>query len=363
MLGTLSDAITALTGTISGLLTPPADPSMTPDVIITASKAQLSGIGGFVGLNEVPRAELHARLLNAVIVLRVRAPNAADLLAAEATVTRDLLGADPIALRLAGVRQLSRITDGLDRQLTAADGLDTPAGSDLRFSVCYEFRPLPLVAEGMIGSVQQDATTATLDGPSRLLYSSEFLVDPMANFTTVSAAGSGTVGAWSWNSSSQEILQTGTRAGGTNGLTGNKTGTYLLLNDTATGGPVSDFVLHADVRSDGPGGIGLVFRYQDTSNFGFMLMEQPPGIRLFGRRTGNVGSLLAEGGQSSTVGFTTNQFMRLRLLAQADRFELAINGITALSGRDSGLPASGMVGFFCRRNATARFRRLSLRSL
>lgn len=365
MLGTVSDAIDSLTGTIAGLLTPPADPALAPSVMVAASRARLAGIGGFVGLNDTPRAELHARLLDAEVVLRVRAATEANLLNVEANVTRDLIGADPLLLRSAGVLRLERMTDREDRHLTAADGLDAPVGSDLRFAVLYQYQPVPAVAESMVGSVEQDVTTAALEGPSRLLYASEFLTDPMADFIAEPGTGPGvgTPGAWSWDAPTQEIRQTGTRRGGPNGLSGNKTGTYLLLRDTLVGGPIADFVLHGEIRSDGNGGIGLVFRYQNATNFGFMLMERPAGFRIFGRRTANVGALLSQGGQSTTSSFTLNQFMRVRLLAQGDRFDLSINGIPALSGRDSGLTAPGMVGFFCRANATARFRRLSLRSL
>lgn len=336
---------------------------MTPEILVRASRTRLSGIGGFLGVNESPQAELHARLLDAEVVLRVKAATQSDLLAAETAVSSAIVAADPGTLRAQGVLRMERITDRPDERLTAADGLAVPFGIDLRFAVRYEYRPVPVSGEGTIGAVEQGVTTAMLEGSPRLLYASEFLVDPLADFTAVAGSGTGTPGAWSWDAPTQEIRQTGTRTGGANGVSGNKVGTYLLLNAPVVGGPLADFALNADVRSDGTGGIGMVFRYQNTSNFGFVLLEQPPGIRLFGKRVANVGSLLTSGGVSTTGSFTTGQFMRLRLLVQQDRFELAINGITALSGWDSGLPTPGMVGFFCRRNATARFRHLSLRSL
>jgi hypothetical protein len=323
----------------------------------------LSGVGGFIGINDVPKAELHSRILDAQIVLRVRAATPADLLTAETRVTRDLIGADPTVLRSQGILRLSRLTDRDDIHLTAADGLGAPVGRELRFAVRFEYRPIPAVAEDVLGAVSQDLTTAMLASPARLLYASEFLTDPMADFTAVAGSGGGTAGAWSWDAGAQEILQTGTRFAGANGLSANKAGTYLVLNQAVTGGAIRDFVLNADIRSDGPGGIGLVFRYVNAVNFGYVLLEQPPAVRIIGYRAANVGSFLAQGGQSSGAGFTVGQFLRLRLLAQDDRFDLSINGVPVLSGRDPGLSAPGMVGFFCRRNATARFRRLSLRSL
>ncbi len=363
MLGSVADAITSLTGAISGLLTPAADPSLAPDIVVRAAHAHLSGIGGFIGINATPHAETHGRVLEAQVVLRVRAATPAALLVTEASTTHDLLAADPLTLRARGVLRLERLTDMEDRELTAADGLGAPVGRELRFAVRYEHRPVPAAPEDVLGSVSQDVMTAALAAPSRLLYDSEFLTNPLADFTVFPGTGAGTPGTWTYDPATQEIRQTGTRVGGVNGLNGAKAGTYLVLNQAVTGGVLRDFVLSADVRSDGPGAIGLVFRFLSTATFGFALLEQPPPVRLFGRRTANVGALLAQGGQAANVGFTTGQYMRLRLLAQDDRFELSINGVPALSGRDPGMSTPGMVGFFCRRNATARFRRLSLRSL
>lgn len=363
MLGTVSEAMAALTGAISGLLTPAADPALAPDVVVTASRTHLSGIGGFIGLHGDPHAERHARLLDAQVVVRIRAASPVDLLAAEAAATRELIGGDPAVLRSQGVLRLERLVDRDDRSLTQADGLGAPVGRELRFAVRFEHRPIPVVAEGVLGEVPQDVTTVMSPSGAQHRFSSEFLSDPMNDFTAVTGAGSGTAGAWSWDPATQEIRQSGTRGGGENGISGNKTGAYLLLRPTAAGGAVSDFVINAEMRSDGVGGIGLVFRFVNATNFGFLLLEQPPGIRIFGRRTANSGALFADGGQSSTTGFTQGQFLRLRLLAQGDRFELSINETPALAGREPGLTTPGMVGFFCRRNATARFRHLSLTSL
>jgi hypothetical protein len=301
--------------------------------------------------------------LEAQVVVRVRAASPADLLAAEAQAARDLIGADPLLLRSQGVLRLQRLVDRDDRELDATDGLGAPAGRELRFAVRFEHRPLPAASEGDLLSVPQDVTLATLSPGVRRRFVSEFLTDPMADFTAVDGGGTGTPGAWAWDAATREIRQTGTLGGGPDGIDGNKTGTYLLLRAPVAGGPVGDFVLNAEMRSDGNGGIGLVFRFVDPANFGFVLLEQPQGIRHFGRRAAGTGALFAEGGQTDDAGFAQGAFLRLRLLAQGDRFELAVNEVSSLVGRDPGLTAPGMVGFFCRNNATVRFRHLKLTSL
>ena len=330
---------------------------------MSAARSHPAGIGGFVGIHPDPFAELHARHLDAQVVVRVRAASAADLLAVEAQAVLDIIGADPAFLRSRGVLRLDRVLEGPDRTLGPADGLDAPAGRELRFSVAFEHRPLPAAGEGRLDAVPLDVETAMLSATARPRYASEFLTDPLADFTALDGAGTGRAGAWSYDAAAQEIRQTGTRGGGANAPNGNKTGTYLVLRLPVIGGPLADFVLHADVRSDGPGGIGLVFRFVDTANFGYFLMDEPGGWRIFGRRSANTGALFATGARDLTAGFPQGEWLRLRLLAQGSRFELAINERPALSGGESALAAGGTVGFFCRRNATARFRQLRLASL
>ena len=86
MLPPLGQAIDALTAGISGLLTTPGG-ATTPQVLVLASDPGLPGLGGFVGLHTDPRAELHARHLDAEIAVRVLADTPADLMAAEAQAT------------------------------------------------------------------------------------------------------------------------------------------------------------------------------------------------------------------------------------------------------------------------------------
>ena len=117
-----------------------------------------------------------------------------------------------------------------------------------------------------------------------------------------------------------------------------------------------------DVRNDFPGGIGPRLRFVDAY-FGFLIIEQEAaaGRRLWKAARGT--ALLAEGGQDPAQGFATGAWLRLRLLAESDRFELAVNETIALAGRDANLGQTGSVGLFCRGNPNARFRHVSLTSL
>jgi hypothetical protein len=369
--------IDALSSAIAELLAPPPATAFTPKVAILPAQTNLVGIGGFIGHSKTPPAERVARRLEGEIVVRVFADTAADLLDAEAQVSRRLLAASPTLLRQRGILRLQRLLDAPGRRLEAADGIAAPFGQELRFAVKFEHAPLPAQSEGAITEIPQDLA---MGGPTRsggLRYETEFLENPLADFTAVAGGTSGSA-SWDYHApagdESGQVRQTGGRQGGDDGVSGNKTGAYLILQDSVAGGALADFVLHADVQSDGPGGIGLVFRYRDTGNFSFFLMEEPeeapgappgapPGRRLFGRRRNGTGALLAEGGQDLTKGFPKNSWLRLRLLAEGDRFELAINETVALTGRDGGISEPGSVGFFCRGNPNARFRHIRLTGL
>ncbi len=365
MLTTVGSALDALSGEVFALLTQPVVPSLAPQVTVQAARAGLAGLGGFVGVQASPRAEIHVRRIDAEVVVRVRAVDHSGLLAAEALAARDVGAADPAFLRRRGILRLERVTDAAPTTLAAEDGLGAPFARDLRFAVRFEHQPPSTAGEGVIGAVPQGVTLA--DGLTRaggLRYATEMLTDPLGDFEVVTAGSTGTAGAWAHDAVAQEVVQTGTRRGGSDGLSPDKTGTWLVLRSTAAGGDLSDFVLHAEMRSDGPGGIGLVFGFRGPQDFAFALLEEPAGVRILGARAGGVGAFLAQGGQDPLRGLPTGQWLRLRLLVVAGRVELAVNEAPALVGTDRALAsAPGRVGFFCRGGGTARFRHFRLSSL
>lgn len=363
MLPSLGEAITALNGEIAGILSAPVPPLPAPQVVVHALRAGLPGVGGFVGLHDDPVAEIHARLLDAEVTVRVMASSRAGLLEAEARAARDIIAADPALLRRRGLLRIARIAGPDAPVLEAADGIPAPFARDLRFAVRYEHRPLPAEGEGLIGAVPQDVTLGPVTGGGRLLYATEFLADPLSDFDVFSASGSGSAGAWTHDAAAQELRQTGTRRGGANGVSGNKTGTFLVLRPALAGGPHRDILLHAEVRSDGPGGIGLVHRWRDPQDFDFVLLEEPAGIRVMGRREGGTGRLLAEGGQDAAAGYPVGEWLRLRLLAEGGRVELAVNERVVLTGQDGAQALPGAAGLFCRGAGQARFRHFRLSSL
>lgn len=362
MLAPLGQAIDALSAEISGLLTNAGAP-LSPEVRVLTNTPRLAGIGGFVGLHDSPRAEIFARRLDAELAVRVFADNAADLIDFEMQAVRDLITADPALLRRNGIQALKRRTDKDTPVLLTADGIAAPFGRDVLFEVRYEHMPLPDAPEGVLGELPLDATTAGLSARGGLLFDSDFATDPLADFQALDrVGGSGTAGNWAYDAGAQEVTQTGTTSRGSNGLRGNKAGTYLILNPSS-GGDVENFVVNAEMRCGATGSIGFVFRFIDVENFGFVVLEEPASVRVMGKRISGTGTLLDVGGQSETAGYVPDAWMRVRFIADGDRFELAIDEEIVLTGRDPALAQSGSVGLFCRRANTARFRHFRLSSL
>lgn len=362
MLVPLGQAVDALSAEISGLLSF-AGPAPLPQVLILSNTPRLAGIGGFVGMNEDPQAEVYARRLDAEIAVRVFGNDPPALVNAEEQAINDLLRADPVQLRQAGIFRLKRLTDRETPVLHPSDGISAAFGRDLIFSVYFEHKPLPTASQGVLGAVPADITQVELSNRGGLVYESEFDTDPLSDFLALDRSdGTGTAGNWAYDSGAREITQTGSTSGGSNGIAANKVGTYLIL-DPSAGGAVSNFVVNAEMRCGATGGIGFVFRFADIDNFGFVVLESPANVRVLGKRIAGSGSLLASGGQDPSQGFSPDTWFRLRLLADGDRFELAVDEQIVLSGRDPALTGSGSVGFFCRRADTARFRHFRLSSL
>jgi len=360
----LSEAVAALQGEIAGLLADPGVPALAPEVTVLALSSHLSGIGGLVGRNEEPSGEILARRVEARVTVRVKANTLADLAIVEAAATTAIVGADPVLLRSRGVRQIVREVEGTDVVLAASDGLSAPAGKDLRFNVLYEHVRLPTAPSGLIEALPQDVTTADLSRATRTLYDLQLDEDPLADFDIVDDPDA-TDGpsAWSYAAAEQELRQSSSITGGSNNVNASKIGTYLVLRPAVLGQAVADFVLHAQVRSDASGGIGLVFRFADVETFGFFVMNRPAPYRLLGRQAAGVAALLGSDGADTTAGYEPGQWHRLRLLAQGERFELAVDERVVLEARDRSLEAAGSVGFMCRNNASARFRQLRLLAL
>lgn len=353
---TIAEALEGVANAIRDLLPAPADPALTPEVQINPVSFRPAGIGGSLGVTAVPPiGEREAYRLDALLVLRVKAANAAGLSAQAATFSSALVGADPAALRSRGILRMRR---NLSIEDQTFDAVAPGAARDIHFDLLYEFVKAPAANADVIDDLMIDVMQSRADGPARELFASDFATDPLAHFDVVNDAGANGPGDWRYDAAEQEIVQLAPASGGSNNFNASKRGTYLVLRPGAVPRLARNFVLYASVRADASGGIGLVFRFVDPDNYYFFLMNRPSPYRLLARKVADETLFLDEGGQDDGEGYVPGEWQHLRLLVQDEEFELAINGAVSLRGRDAALSAAGSVGFMCRNNSAARFRTL-----
>jgi len=359
----LLEAVTALNTTLHGLLPGAADPTLAPELFVNPLSSQLAGVGGVVGIRTIaPAGEVMALRVTAEVVVRVKAPTVGELAAVESNVSTALLGADRVTLRSSGVFRIRRLSDQVGQPVSESDDV---AERDVRFEVLYEFSKLPDVGEGVISSIPVDLVQRSTDSASRppsdlLLVDCE--QDPLGLFDVVNDDSLSEPGQWAYAAADREIRQTSGAGGGSSNFNPSKRGTYLLVRPAATPPAPRNFVLYTSMRSDSSGAIGLIFRFQDIENFYYVLLHDngnpgaPFRYRIMGRKLGGTFSFLESGGADNTLGYTPNTWFSLRLAVQDQQFDLAIDGVDVLSGRDDGIASPGRVGFMSRSAEEARFR-------
>ena len=359
---TLMEAVAALNATLQGLLPAGGPPAQAPELFVNPLKSQNVGVGGVVGIRTQPPAgDVGALRVTAEVVVRVKAETVAQLAAKEAALSTALLGADPVNLRTNGVFRIQRVAETTERSVIALPDL---SGRDVRFEVLYEFTKQPEVGEGVISEVPVDLIqrTSSTPGPPKDLLLVDFETDPLALFDVVNDTGLNEPGQWQYAAADREVRQTSGAGGGSNNFNASKRGTMLVVRGAATPPAPRNCVLSASLRSDASGGLGVVFRFQDVDNFYFALLHDngnpaaPFRYRILGRKLGGAFSLLESGGSDNTSGYPPGQWFTLRLAVQDEQFDLAIDGVDVLSGRDTGLTLPGRIGVMSRSAASARVR-------
>jgi hypothetical protein len=361
VVGIENEAISSLMTAIESLLPDVADPALRPMLTLSSTRISPTGLGGFVGTNEVPRGQIVGRRLEATALLTVRAPSDSDLNSAVSALSRALVGADRGALRERGILRI-----GLSEvRAHAASGPDGIAQRDLTVQVVYEFLKKPIEAAGTILQVPINIDLSRTGTTPRGLFQAPFAEGSLDWFEAVDdpAATRNRPSRWRYDAAQVRIEQRSGLWGGSTGANANKPGTYLVLR-TRPGLPtVNDFILRTTLRSDNDDGIGLVFRWQDGDNFYFFLMNRQRRYRMLAKKVGGLFEPLATPAMDTTQGFQTRETYRIRLTAQDSEFQVYLNEALVLQGRDASLSAPGRVGFMCHGNAAAFFYTLDLRQL
>lgn len=136
------EAIAALRTTVENIL--PSTPS--PTLLINHAQIKPTGIGGFIGINSDPQAELKGRSVTASILINVSAANASQLSTRYAEVVDALLSVGQGELRAQGILKLN-----LSEPAEQSDDMNT--ARDLQLDILFEFIKLPEEAEEVIETV------------------------------------------------------------------------------------------------------------------------------------------------------------------------------------------------------------------
>ena len=144
-----AEALAGLNAAIGTLLEDAVTPPIQLDALVTSAHSAPTGLGGFVGTNEVPAGEIVGRRLQATVLVTVSANEDDALDEAVVAVTGACLGTDRTLLLENGILRIN--LDDVGPQ-TAGEG-DATVERALTFDALYEFLQRPEEAEGVIVEV------------------------------------------------------------------------------------------------------------------------------------------------------------------------------------------------------------------
>ena len=359
---TLMEAVAALNATLQGLLPAGGPPAQAPRTVrqpAEVAQRRRRRRGGH------PHAATGGRRgalrVTAEVVVRVKAETVAQLAAKEAALPTALLGADPVNLRTNGVFRIQRVAETTEALGDRAAG---PLRTRRQVRSACTITKQPEVGEGVISEVPVDLIqrTSSTPGPPKDLLLVDFETDPLALFDVVNDTGLNEPGQWQYVAAEREVRQMSGAGGGSNNFNASKRGTVACSCVPRPRRPFAQLrAVHQHAQRQQrrhrpdlpvPGHRQLLLRAPARQ-------RQPArAVRLpaHGQEAGGCLLVLESGGGDEVAGYTPNQWFTLRLAVQDEQFDLAIDGVEVLSGRDSGITSPGRVGFMSRSDAGARFR-------
>jgi hypothetical protein len=144
-----AEALAGLNTAIGSLLEDAVTPPIQLGSLVTSALLTPTGLGGFVGANEVPLGEVFGRRLQATVLVTVSANDADALNEAVVAVTGACLGTDRALLLEKGILRIT--LDDVGPQTEGVEG--TTVERALTFEVFYEFLKRPEEAEDVIVEV------------------------------------------------------------------------------------------------------------------------------------------------------------------------------------------------------------------
>ena len=350
-------ALAALDATVAALPWPPPSGGLSRQIRVWPTTIRPRGLGGYVGEHPQPRGAIRARILEAVVELRVDGGSDAAAVDYLRDITGTLLTQQPGALRAQGIERVSRRDEPVIEPRRA------------RFDLRFEYRHLPTASEGRIDTLDLGVDTNVTPYRARYRFDLAMRVlagrpQPLAEFAPANDtdldAGS-PAGVWSFDGAVGALVQTATTQGGTLSADDpHKAGALLLWRPGGTTLPIERFMAVIEFESATAQGIGLVFGRTGANDRWHFLASQANGYHLFGRRAGDTWSLVAP---PASVGFVIGQRHTLTITVFDQTLRATLDGMQTLEVHaDDPVPA-GEIGFFTHGNNGARFHRVRLLEL
>jgi hypothetical protein len=361
-----AEALDRLNDAMTSLLPAAGDPALAPRLSILAQRVRPSGIGGLVGIQADPAGEILGRRVTATAEVEVRAASRDALPGVVASLVGSLASAGRAELFALGIQRLELL--GLGPEPSSEEAV--PVRRAVRFDVLFESLHRPAAAEGTIAGVPLEVATGLA---GRAIYSRELGAGALADFEVFDdpLTTLGKPSDWRENAAERRIEQLSRIRNNSLVANPNNPGTYLVLRTTSARPEVADLRLAVSLRSDGPGALGVVFRFRDADNFYAFLMNRDEAdptrsFRMLFRKVGGLFQAFAEPAVVSgdaASGFEPGRPYSLVLTAVGDRFSVHLDGAEILTGRDGALTSPGRVGLASRNADHSLFHRLALDQL
>jgi hypothetical protein len=352
------EALEALGAAMQALLPGAAGPLLAPRLALDPVRIAPTGLGGVVGFQREPAGVIVGRRLQATARVSVGTSDESRLDEAVTRVTSALVTGDRAQMRASGLFDVELAGVGPATTI-AANGTPERFVRDVSFTVSFEHLQVPEEAGDVIDEIPLDLEVGSETVPAgpafafaagASLDAFEVFDDPRATRLAPSQWLVDDLG---------RLAQRSAIWGGVGTLSVNKPGTYLVRRQPV----VADFRLRALIGADAPQGIGLVFRWRDVDNFGFVVLQEQVGFRLAARKSAGEFSSFQPRLEAIGAGFEPGAEHAVELTVRGTRLELTIDGAPALAGDVTGVPPDGRAGFLCHHNPSAFFSLDELKAL
>lgn len=341
-------ALTALDGHISSLLPASVPAGLTRQVRVLPLRVTPAGIGGYIGPQENPKADVHARRVQASVRVALQGGQDQNASTHLDLITRQLLSQSREELRQRGIFWIKpELIDG----------------RNAHFELLYEYAHHPDTGEGVI-----DMLDLTLE-PNITPYRARFVwsmagrslvgsADPLSEFQVADDpdvnAGS-PASQWVFNAAEACVEQNAAVRGGPLTLAQpRKAGAQLLWRPHEAALSLSRFIIGCEFSSASNDGIGVVMHRVDEDNFLYFLASERHRYHLFGRKSAGVYSVISV---ANNVGFTLNSPHQLKIYSFDGKLSAVMNEQQTLVAETGVALPAGEIGFLTHGNNRARFHR------